>query len=84
MTTAKYISNHRKHRFELVDEQKKQPNRIFINKESIIKVIIDCRTMAVHKFRTILGFKQYDVILTIEQSVLLNKKSSFEGKNRQR
>ena len=84
MTTIKYISNQRKHRFELVDEQKKQPNRIFINKESIIKVIIDCRTMAVHKFRTILGFKQYDVILTIEQSVLLNKKSSFEGKNRQR
>ena len=84
MTTIKYISNQRKHRLELVDEQKKQPNRIFINKESIIKVIIDCRTMAVHKFRTILGFKQYDVILTIEQSVLLNKKSSFEGKNRQR
>ena len=83
MTTIKYISNQRKHRFELVDEQKKQPNRIFINKESIIKVIIDCRTMAVHKFRTILGFKQYDVILTIEQSVLLNKKRSFEGKNRQ-
>ena len=74
MTTAKYISNHRKHRFELVDEQKKQPNRIFINKESIIKVSIDCRTMAVHTFRTRLGFKQYDVTLTIEQSVLLSKK----------
>ena len=76
MTTIKYISNHRKHRFKLVDEQKKQPNRIFINKESIIKVIIDCKTNAVHKFRTRLGFKQYDVILTIEQSVLLNKKSN--------
>ena len=84
MTTIKYISNQRKHRLELVDEQKKQPNRIFINKELIIKVIIDCRTTAVHKFRTILGFKQCDIILTIEQSVLLNKKSSFEGKNRQR
>ena len=83
MTTIKYISNQRKHRFELVDEQKKQPNRIFINKESMIKLIIDCRTMAVHKFRTRLGFKQYDVILNIEKSVLLDKKSSFEGKNRQ-
>ena len=83
MTTIKYISNHRKHGFELVDEQKKQPNRIFINKELIIKVIIDCRTTAVHKFRTRLGFKQYDVILNIEKSVLLDKKSSFEGKNRQ-
>ena len=83
MTTIKYISNHRKNRFELVDEQKKQPNRIFVNKESIIKVIIDCWTMAVHKFRTRLGFKQYDVILNIEQLVLLDKKSSFEGKNRE-
>ena len=83
MPTIKYISNHGKHRLELVDEQKKQPNRIFINKESMIKLIIDCRTMAVHKFRTRLGFKQYDVILNIEKSVLLDKKSSFEGKNRQ-
>ena len=80
MTTIKYISNHRKNRFELVDEQKKQPNRIFVNKESIIKVTIDCRTTAVHKFRTRLGFKQYDVILNMVQLVLLDKKSSFEGK----
>ena len=83
MTTIKYISNHRKNGFELADEQKKQPNRIFVNKESIIKVIIDCRTMAVNKLRTRLGFKQFDVILNIEQLVLLDKKSSFEGKNRQ-
>ena len=68
-----------KYRFELVDEQKKQPNRIFVNKESIIKVIIDCRTTAVHKFRTRLGFKQY-VIFTIEQSVLLNKKVHLKEK----
>ena len=39
--------------------------------------------MAVHKFTRRLEFKQYDAILTIEQSVLLNKKRSFEGKNRQ-
>ena len=32
MTTIKYITNHRKLRFELVDEQKKHLNRIFINK----------------------------------------------------
>ena len=80
MTTIKYISSHRKHRFEQADEQNKQPNRIFINKESIIKVTIDCRTMAVHTFRTRLGFKQYDVILTIEQSVLLSKKVHLKEK----
>ena len=35
-----------------------------------MKVIMDCRTTSAHKFRTRLGFKQYDVILTKEQSVL--------------
>ena len=61
--------NHRQHRFELVDETKKQPNRIFIDKKLATKVIMGCRTAA-HKFRTRLGFKQYDVILTKEQSGL--------------
>ena len=81
MTTVKYLSDHRKHRYEVVDESKKQLNIIFIDKESAAKVIIDCRTTAAHKFRTRLGFKQYDVILTKEQSVLSKIKSSFKGEN---
>ena len=56
-----------------------QPNRIFIDKELITKVIIDCRTIGSQTFRTTLGFKQHNVILTKEQSVLMNHKSSFEG-----
>ena len=36
-----------------------------------------------HKFRTRLGFKRYDVILTKEQSVLTKIMSSFEGENMQ-
>ena len=48
MTTIKYLSGRRKHRHELVDEQKKQPNRIFISKELATKVIMDCRTEAAH------------------------------------
>ena len=46
-----------------------------------IKVIMDCRTTSAHKFRTRLGFKQYDVIITKEQSVLTKIMSSFEGEN---
>ena len=38
----------------------------------------DCRTISAHKFRTRLGFKQYDVILTEEQSVLTKIMRSFE------
>ena len=36
-----------------------------------------------HKFRTGLGFKQYDVILTKEQSVLTKSMISLEGENMQ-
>ena len=52
-----------------------------IDKELAIKVIMDCKTRAVHKFQTILGFKQYNAILTKEQTVLMKIKISFKGKN---
>ena len=42
-----------------------------------------CRTTAAHTFRTRLGFKQYDYILTKQQSVLTKTKSSFERENMQ-
>ena len=41
MTTGNYLSDHREHRHEPVDEAKKQPNRSFIDKELAIKVIMD-------------------------------------------
>ena len=44
---------------------------------------MDCRTVSPHKFRTRLGFKQCDIILTKEQSVLTRIMSSFEGKDMQ-
>ena len=68
--TIKYHSNHRKHSYELLDEPRKQCNRIFIDAKLAVKVILDCRTVRAHKFRTRLGFKQYDVILVKEQSML--------------
>ena len=40
-----------------------------------------CRTASSHKFRTRLGFKQYDVILTKDQSVLTKIMCSFEEEN---
>ena len=44
---------------------------------------MDCRTTMAHKFRTRLGFKQYNVIFTKEQSVLTKIMSSFEEENMQ-
>ena len=37
---------------------------------------MDCITTSAHKFRTELGFKQYDSILTKEQSMLTKTISS--------
>ena len=73
------MSDHRKHRHGLVEESKKQCNRIFTDEKLAIKKIMDCRTRSALKFTTRLGFKQYHVILTKEQSVLTNIMSSFEG-----
>ena len=53
------------------------PNNFYIRK-LVIKVIMDCRTPSAHKIRARLGFKQYDVILTKDQSVATKIMSIFE------
>ena len=80
MKSEKFAGNYieisfsrRKHRHGLVDELKKQSNRVLIDKELATKVIIDFIKTAAHKFRTTLGFKQCDIILTEDQSVLRKK-----------
>ena len=81
--TTKHNLNHRKHRYELVEEPRKQCNRIFVDGKLTIKVIMDGRITLAHKFIARLGFRQYDVILTKEQSVLTKIMSPFEGENMQ-
>ena len=44
---------------------------------------MDCRTTSARKLKTRLGFKQYDVILTKERSMLTRIMSSFKGENMQ-
>ena len=44
---------------------------------------MDCRTKSAHNFRTRLEFKQRDVILKKELSVLIEIMSSFEEENMQ-
>ena len=44
---------------------------------------MDCETTVTNKFRKRLGFKQYDVIFTKEQSVITKIMSLFEGENMQ-
>lgn len=49
------------------------------------KIIMHCRFSSVEteEFRSKLGFKQPDVIMTKEQLVLKSVKDAFEGKNMQ-
>ena len=71
-TTIKYHSDHRRHRYELEEELKNNAVEFYREKVAIT-VIMYFRTTSSDKFRTELRFKQYDVILTKEQSVLKNK-----------
>ena len=71
------------HRHELDNKSENQYNRNFIDIKLDTRVIMDCRTTSAHKFRTRLGFKQYDIILTKEQSVLTKIMSPFKEENMQ-
>ena len=93
ISTRKYCSDYRNQRFELIDEPKKQPNRMFLHEKLALTVIKDPRTVEARKFREGLGFNSHDVINTKEQTVhdVVNTKEqvlgalkyAFEGENMQ-
>lgn len=58
--------------------RKNNPTELTIK---VIKVILDCRIAAAHRFRIKLGFKQFDVVFTKEQSVVSKIKIPFEVEN---
>ena len=79
--TTKYHSDQRKHSYNLVEEPKKQSNKISVDKKFAVKVIMDYRTASAHEFRTRLVLKQYNLILIRGHSVLTKIISSFEREN---
>ena len=74
---------YKKHRYELVDKLKKQPNRRFLHSYLALKVIMDCRTDESCNLKRNLGFRLHDVINTKEQTVLKSIKDAFEGEDMQ-
>ena len=64
--TNKYNKIYKKHRYELVDEPIKQPNRRFLHIDIALKIIMDCRTDKSCSIKRNLGFKLHDVINTKE------------------
>ena len=55
--TNKCNSVYKKHRYELVDKPKKQPNRRFLRSNLVLKVIMDRRTDESCNLKKNLGFK---------------------------
>ena len=55
--TNKYDPVYKKHRYELVDKPKKQPNRRFLRNDLTLKVIMECRTDESLNIKRNLGFR---------------------------
>ena len=68
--TNKYDQVYKKHRYELVDKQIKQPSRRFLRSNLALKVIVDCGTNESCNLQINLGFRLHDVINTKEQTVI--------------
>ena len=81
--TNKYDEIYKKHRYELVDEPIKQPNRRFLRIDLALKIIMGCRTDKSCSSKRNLGFKLHDVINAKEQRVISSKKDAFEGEDMQ-
>ena len=79
----KYGPVYKKHRHELVNKPKKQPNRKFLLSDLALKVILDCRTDESCNLKRNLGFRLHNVINTKEQTVLKSVKDAFEGEDMQ-
>ena len=81
--TNKYDKIYKKHRYELVDEPIKQPNRRFLRIDLALKIITGCRTDKSCSSKRNLGFKLHDVINAKEQRVISSIKDPFEGEDMQ-
>ena len=75
--TLKYSSELRKKRHKLLKDCFKQPCRRFIKENLALHLITDFRTVSTVDFRSRLGFKQQDPIMTQEQSVLAKIREAF-------
>ena len=79
--TNKYDPVYKKHRYELVDKPKKEPNRRFLRSDLALKAIMDCRADEPCNLKRNLGFRLHDGINTKEQTVKNSIKDAFEGEN---
>ena len=75
--TIQYSKHLKKERQQLIKDWSKQPRRRFIREVLAVQLIMDCRTIPAVEFKSRLGFKNQDPIMTQEQSVLTKIKEAF-------
>ena len=78
-TTTKYYLGLRKQRQELIKNWTKQPQRRFRREDFAIHLIMDSRTVSSVEFKSRLGFKNQDTIMTQEQSILTKIREIFSA-----
>ena len=81
-TASQYPKYLKKQRQELLKECFKQPCRRFLREDLGIQIIMDCRTIPAVMFKQRLGYSQYDVMMTQEQSVLTRLDTYFKSENK--
>ena len=81
--TNKYDPVYKRHRYELVNRPKKQPNRRFLCSYLTLKVIMGCRAGDSCNLKRNLGFILHNVINTNQQTVLKSIKDAFEWEDMQ-
>ena len=67
---------------EYLQKSDKHSCRIFLREDFAIQINMDCRATPAVKFRSRLGFKKYDPIMTQEQSILTNLDSYFKTEDK--
>ena len=82
-TTNKFDPVYIKHRYELVNILRKQPNTRFLQSDLALKVIIGCRTDESCNLKRNLGFRLHNVTNTKEQTLKNSIKEAFEGEDMQ-
>ena len=77
--TEQQIKKYKRHGSELIKDEK----FMYVHEDIITPIIMHCRvsTPKTFKFRSKIGFNQYDITLTKEQSVLKSVMDAFEGEN---
>ena len=75
--TNKYDPVYKKHRYKLVNDPEKQPNRRFLSSNLALKIIMNWRTDESCNLKRNLGFNLHDFINTKEQTVLESIKDAF-------